>query len=190
MNEKRNDGLFIEALHGKKSYEPGPLDSDVAATNPALLDGGAGAAGALPKRPRGGVPGNKGGPGGYRPGSGRPRLNLSKPSAQPADPGNGSAGAILTPLWTTENARPIGQLPFLVAGVATGYEGWTLEPKEAQAIAESLAQVLNALAPAGGKYAAITALSSTLLVIGGMKFKGYREYLAARQKDIAGDKPK
>jgi hypothetical protein len=73
-------------------------------------------------------------------------------------------------------------LPFLVAGVATGFEGFALEPKEAAAIGEPLAQVLNALIPAGGKYAAITALASTLLVIGGMKFRNYREWLAIQEK--------
>lgn len=180
MNEKENNGL---------PGEPGAPAAAVPAAAAALPGGDPGAALSLPKRPRGGVPGNKGGPGGYRPGAGRPRLKLTDPAPRPGDPGNGSAGPILTPLWTTENARPIGQLPFLVAGVATGYEGWTLEPKEAQAIAESLAQVLNALAPAGGKYAAITALSSTLLVVGGMKFKGYREYLAQRAKEARPAKP-
>lgn len=117
-------------------------------------------------------------------GRGRPKkpLGLSQPpagGAGPAAPGNEPPGNFATPLWSAENCRPIGQLPFLVAGVATGWEGWALDDREAGALAEPLAAVLNALIPAGGKYAAIVALSSTALVIGGMKYKGYREYLAA-----------
>jgi hypothetical protein len=122
-------------------------------------------------------------------------LGLSRPAAGsggyggsgggPADQPSGNIGA---PLWTAENCRPIGQLPYLVAGVSTGWSGWELNDREAAAIAEPLAQVLNALIPAGGKYAAITALSSTLLVISGMKYKGYREHLEEKAKNAGAPK--
>lgn len=122
-------------------------------------------------------------------GRGRPRkLGLSQPPAEPAGlPGAEPAGHIGPPLWNAENCRPLGQLPFLVAGVATGWEGWSLDDKEAAALAEPLAAVLNTFVPAGGQYAAIVALSSTLLVVGGMKYKGYREHLAKKNENaVAG----
>lgn len=121
-------------------------------------------------------------------GRGRPRkLGLSEPPFEPSPlPGNQSAGNIGAPLWNAENCGPIGQLPFLVAGVATGWEGWALEDKEAAALAKPLADVLNILVPAGGQYASMVALSSTLLVVFGMKYKGYREHLAKVEADNAG----
>jgi len=127
-----------------------------------------------------------------RKGAGRPtnaeraarvRLGLSKPAAGAAPAaGSGPAGALAAPLWTAENSRPIGQLFFLVPGIATGWDGWALNDKEAAAVAEPLAQVLNAFVPAGGKYAAVTALATTLFVVGGMKFKGYREFAIERAR--------
>jgi len=50
-------------------------------------------------------------------------------------------------------------------------------------LAEPLAQVLNLMVPAGGKYAAITALASTLMVIAGMKYNDYGAYLDKQKKD-------
>jgi len=134
-----------------------------------------------PVPPGAGVPpAEKRGPG--RPRGPRKPLGLSQPPAAGGAPSPAleSSGNIVAPLWTGENCRPIGQLPFLVAGVATGYEGWNLEEKEAAAIGDALAPVLNAFIPSGGKYAAVVALSSTLLVISGMKYKHYREHLAAQ----------
>jgi hypothetical protein len=118
-------------------------------------------------------------------GRGRPRgsgtVRLQPPGAvgSPAL-GSQSATAISPTLWTSENCKPIGKLPFLVAGIATGFDGFALDDKEADAIADPLAAVLTALVPSGGKYAAILALSSTLFVIGGMKAKNYREWKNAQ----------
>jgi hypothetical protein len=71
----------------------------------------------------------------------------------------------------------------MVPAIATGWDGWALNDKEAAALANALAPVLNAFVPAGSQYAAVAALGSTLFVIGGMKFKGYREAVAeARAK--------
>lgn len=120
-------------------------------------------------------------------GRGRPRkVGLSEPPAEPADAGGQPSSDRGAPLWNSENCRPISQLPFLVAGVSTGWDGWALEEKEAVSLADALAPVLNALVPAGGQYAAMVALASTLLVISGMKYKGYREHLAKEKNADAG----
>lgn len=127
-------------------------------------------------------------------GRGRPRkpAGLTPPpvapaAGAPAAPGSESPGNLAPALWTIENCRPIGELPYLVAGFATKWDGWALEDREAEAVAAPLAQVLNALIPQGGKYAAVVALSSTLLAITGMKYRGYREHLAAEEKKKAAD---
>lgn len=108
----------------------------------------------------------------------RARLGLSRPPGTAAGADSKPARIILEPLWTPENSGPIAELFFLIPAISTKWPGWELTPAESERIARPLAQVLNAFVPQGGKYAAITALSTTLLVIGGMKVKDYKAFIA------------
>lgn len=132
------------------------------------------------------VPGVPGDP--AKRGRGRPsnasRLGLPPLAGKPGAPApaGGSPGNIPAPLWTPENCGPFGQLPFMVAGVATGYQGWELTDPEVKMLSGPLSQVLNLLVPAGGKYAAVAALGSTALVIVGMKSRGYLAWKAVEDE--------
>jgi hypothetical protein len=95
------------------------------------------------------------------------------------------AGNIPVPLWTGENSRPFAELVFMVPTIATGWDGWELNDKEARMIAEPLAQVLNIFVPVGSQYAAVAALASTVFVVGGMKYKNFREYAEVKAKEAA-----
>lgn len=118
----------------------------------------------------------------------RKALGLSKPGDKPAAPGAPAADAgraslpIPPAIWNEKNCAGIGRGLFLIPRVITAWKGWGLTDQEAAEVAAPLAVVLNEYFPAGGQYAGLTALGTTLLVIASMKSAEFVEWKKAQPK--------
>ena len=93
------------------------------------------------------------------------------------------AAAQIETILPKESLKPIVALPFSIAAMQTGFEGFYLNEQEADAIVPSLHEVLKIYAPqVKGEHVAVISLSMAVLSVGLTKYLAYSHYKAEMRK--------
>lgn len=100
---------------------------------------------------------------------------------------NGSSAAatveVAAPAFTPESVRPVVSLPFNLAFVRTGFDGFLLSDLEAENLSHSGAMLFNQWVQVDPKYLALITFSLALASISVQKTMHYRKALAEFQAE-------